>query len=70
MALGDRQGEATAIFFDEFPTYRYVATLPYWLGRAQAGLGMTDAATENFNLFLSQRAADDPLANDARQRLE
>jgi len=70
MALGDRQGEATAIFFDEFPTYRYVATLPYWLGRAQAGLGMTQDARDNFNLFLARRPYGGPLAEDARQQLE
>jgi tetratricopeptide (TPR) repeat protein len=70
MALRDRQGEATAIFLDELPTYRYVATLPYWLGRAQAGLGMTQDAGHNFKLFLSRRPYGGPLAADARQRLE
>ena len=35
-----RKGEATALFLDDIPTYRYLAPLPYWLGRAQEGMGM------------------------------
>jgi len=68
-AAGDRQGEATALFLDDLPTYRYMATLPYWTGRAQAELGMTDAAAENFSRFVARRPAGGPLADDARQRL-
>ena len=29
-----RSGEVAAIFLDDVPTYRYLAPLPYWLGRA------------------------------------
>ena len=68
-AASDRQGEATALFLDDLPTYHYIATLPYWQGRAQAELGMTEAATENFATFLSRRPAGGPLADDARQRM-
>ena len=68
-AAHDRHGEATAAFLDDLPTYRYAATLPYWQGRAQTELGMTDAAIENFNTFVARRPAGGPLADDARQRL-
>ncbi len=40
MALKERHGEATALFLEDLPSYRYAATLPYWLARAQDGLGM------------------------------
>ena len=66
----DRHGEATAVFLDDLPSYRYMATLPYWQGRAQAELGMSAEAAENFNTFLSRRRAGEPLAEDARQRLQ
>lgn len=69
IAAGDRQGEATSIFLDDLPTYRYLATLPYWLGRAQGELGMTAAATENYTAFVARRPGGDPLADDARQRM-
>jgi len=69
-AAADRQGEATSIFLDDLPTYHYMATLPYWLGRAQAELGMTTEAAKNFNIYVARRPAGEPLAEDARQRLE
>jgi tetratricopeptide (TPR) repeat protein len=67
-----RRGEATALFFDDVPTYRYAAVLPYWLGRAQQGLKMGGAAA-SFEQFLRIRAgaaATDPLVIDARKRLD
>lgn len=70
MAAEARHGEATALFLDDLPTYRYAATLPYWLARAQDGLGMTADAQENYGRFIARRSGDDPLAGDARQRLE
>jgi tetratricopeptide (TPR) repeat protein len=63
-----RIGEATAIFLNDLPTWRYTSTLPYWLGRAQAELGMTQQAAANLDAFIRARPADDPLAQDARQR--
>ncbi len=36
----ERRGEASAIFLDDLPTYRYAAALPSWIGRAQQALGM------------------------------
>ena len=69
IASGDRQGEATSIFLDDLPTYRYLATLPYWLGRAQEELGMASVAAENYSAYISRRPNGDPLADDARQRM-
>jgi len=66
----ERRGEATAVFLDDLPTYRYMATLPYWLGRAQEGLGMAAEARENYTTFVGFRPEGDPLADDARQRLQ
>ncbi len=65
-----RRGEATAIFLNEIPSYRYIATLPYWLGRAQQELGMRDAAAANYKEYLDLRSSspDDPLVRDARIR--
>ena len=68
-AAAERRGEATAVFLDDLPTYRYFSPLPYWQGRAQMNLGMTDAAMRNFALFIERRPAEDPLAADARQRM-
>jgi tetratricopeptide (TPR) repeat protein len=65
-----RRGEATAVFLDDVPTYRYVVPLSYWLGRAHDGLGAREAATRNFNAYLGLRSpATDPLAKDAAARL-
>jgi hypothetical protein len=70
MLCEKRRGEATALFLNDLPTWRYMATLPYWLGRAQEGLGMTDAATTNFQKFLDTYQADDSLVQDAKIRLQ
>jgi tetratricopeptide (TPR) repeat protein len=65
-----RRGEATAIFLDDVPSVRYLATLPYWHGRAQEGLGLSAQAAANYKQFLSIRAAaDDALVKDARTRV-
>ncbi len=69
IAADNRQGEATSIFLDDLPTYRYLATLPYWLGRAQEKLGMKDMAAKNYTIFIARRPESDPLADDARQRM-
>jgi tetratricopeptide (TPR) repeat protein len=70
-AASKRRGEATALFFDDIPTYRYAAVLPYWLGRAQQGLNSA-GATASFEQFVRVRsaAAGDPLVEDARKRLD
>ena len=70
-ACQKRRGEATALFFDDRPTLRYLATLPYWLGRAQEGLGQAAPAKASYDAFLTLRkdAAADPLVQDARRRV-
>jgi tetratricopeptide (TPR) repeat protein len=66
----ERRGEATAIYLDDIPTFRYYAPLPYWLGRARE-MQKLDARSQ-FQEFLRIRQADaaDPLVEDARRRLE
>jgi tetratricopeptide (TPR) repeat protein len=70
-ACENRRGEATALFFDDIPTYRYTAVLPYWRGRAQEGMGQSAAAAASFEEFLKIRSAakNDPLVADAQKRL-
>ena len=70
-ACEKRRGEATALFFDDNPTVRYLATLPYWLGRAQEGLNMSAPAKAHYDAFLALKkdAAADPLVQDARRRI-
>jgi tetratricopeptide (TPR) repeat protein len=65
----DRQGEATAIFLDDLPSWRYTATLDYWLGRSQSALGMNDAAAANFHKFTARYATEHPLSVDAASRI-
>jgi tetratricopeptide (TPR) repeat protein len=65
----DRRGEASAVFLDDTPSYRFLATLPYWTGRAQEGLGMRAAAVENYQALLDRWSGDGSLPSDARQRL-
>jgi len=68
-AAQDRRGEATAVFLNDLPTYRYMSTLPYWIGRAQSELGMTHDARQNFNLFIARRPTGGAMADDARHRM-
>ena len=66
-----RRGEATALFLDDIPTFRMLAPLPYWQGRASEGAHAAAAARDYFNAYLALRgsAQGDPLAIDARKRL-
>lgn len=64
-----RRGEATAVFLDDIPSYRYMVPLSYWLGRAHDGLGARDAAQRHLRAYLSRRSpATDALAKDAEAR--
>jgi tetratricopeptide (TPR) repeat protein len=65
-----RRGEATAIFLDDVPSFRYVVPVYYWLARAQQALAIT-AAADNYKAFLTLRppATKDPLSVDAQRRL-
>jgi tetratricopeptide (TPR) repeat protein len=64
-----RRGEAMALFLDDFPTVRYYASVPYWLGRTRE-MRRLDPRTQ-YQDFLAIRgeAADDPLVKDAQRRL-
>lgn len=64
-----RRGEASAVFLDDTPTYRYMATMPYWQGRAQEALDIKAAAHENYRAFLARWETGGRLVEDARQRL-
>jgi tetratricopeptide (TPR) repeat protein/predicted RNA-binding protein YlqC (UPF0109 family) len=65
-----RRGEATSVFLDDIPSYRYMVPLSYWLGRAHDGLGARDAAARHFNHYLSLRSpTTDALAKDAAARV-
>jgi len=64
----NRIGDATSLFLDDRPTWRYTATLPYWFGRAEESLGMGEAAKDKYGTFLRIRPTG-PLADDARGRL-
>lgn len=66
-----RKGEASSIFLDDFPSYRYFAPVYYYLGRSQLGLN-SQAAKASYEKFLKiKERADpgDPLVADARKRL-
>jgi tetratricopeptide (TPR) repeat protein len=66
----ERRGEATALFLDDLPTFRYYALVPYWLGRAREMRGVDARAQYDEFLAIRGAAADDPLVIDARRRLE
>jgi tetratricopeptide (TPR) repeat protein len=55
-----RRGEASAIFLDDVPTFRYLAELPYWLARAKLDIGMRESASEDLKKFLELRPHGGP----------
>ena len=65
-----RRGEATALFLDDVPSWRYFPAALHALGRAQEGI-KSPAAADSFKAFLAIRgnAGGDPLVADARRRL-
>jgi tetratricopeptide (TPR) repeat protein len=67
-----RRGEAMSLFFEDVPTFRYLSPLPYWIARAQEGVGMRAQAAQNYDTFLATRRAapNDPLVVDAQRRLQ
>jgi tetratricopeptide (TPR) repeat protein/tRNA A-37 threonylcarbamoyl transferase component Bud32 len=66
----ERRGEATAIFLDDLPTFRYLAPLPYWLGRAREASKLDPRSQYEAYLAIRGGAAQDPLVVDAKRRLE
>jgi Flp pilus assembly protein TadD/tRNA A-37 threonylcarbamoyl transferase component Bud32 len=70
-ACQKRIGEASDVFLDDWPTFRYTVPLKYWLARAQDGLGLADSAARGYQAYLELRGsvAGDPLAADARKRM-
>jgi tetratricopeptide (TPR) repeat protein len=66
-----RIAEASSLFLDDMPTWRYAATLMYWKARAHEAIDMRTPAVKGYQAFLVLRPAptDDPLAMDARRRM-
>jgi tetratricopeptide (TPR) repeat protein len=65
-----RRGEGVGEVDATGPSLRYVALVPYYMGRAKEGLGNPDAAG-SYRAFLAQQHGDDPdpLTADARRGL-
>ena len=69
-ACAKRKGEATAVFLDDAPSFRYFPLVYYYQGRAREGLHRPDAA-ESYKAFIAIKAkadAGDPLVADALKR--
>jgi tetratricopeptide (TPR) repeat protein len=65
-----RQGEATSVFFNDLPSYRYLPPVYYYLGRAQEGL-KSPAAKGSYETFLliKEKGEEDWMVEDARRRV-
>ena len=66
-----RRAEALSVFLMDFPTFRYLDTLDYYMGRALEGSG-SPAAKEYYQKFLDIKANTDPgnpLVSDTQKRL-
>lgn len=65
-----RRGEATSVYFNDLPTYRYLPPVYYYLGRAQEGL-KSPAAKDSYETFLliKEKGEADWMVEDARRRL-
>ena len=67
-----RVGETADLMFVNSATLRYLPPLYFWTARAQAGVGTTAAAMDNFRKFVALRTdsdASDPLIAAARRAL-
>jgi tetratricopeptide (TPR) repeat protein/tRNA A-37 threonylcarbamoyl transferase component Bud32 len=67
-----RQGEAMAIFLNDLPSFRYLDSLYYYIGRSKEGMGIP-GFSEAYQKFLKIKENEDwgdPLIKDARKRLE
>jgi len=64
-----RQGEASALYLDEAPTFHLFPPVYYYLGRVREGL-KSPTAPESYKTFLSIQAnGAGPLVADARKRV-
>jgi tetratricopeptide (TPR) repeat protein len=69
-ACEKRKGEATSVFLDDVPSFRYFPQVYYYRGRVQEGM-KSAAAGESYKAFLAIKAKADPsdaLVADARRR--
>ena len=67
-----RQGEATAVYLDDVPTWRMIAPVYYYQGVARTALRSTAGAAEAFKTFVAFKDGGDEqnaLVADARKRL-
>jgi tetratricopeptide (TPR) repeat protein/predicted Ser/Thr protein kinase len=66
-----RRGEATAVFLDDEPSYRYLPPVYYYQGRAREGL-KSPGAVDSYKAFVAikEKADPDPLVADARKRAQ
>lgn len=69
-AAKSRRGEASAVFLDDVPTFRHLATLPYWTALAEVEIGMTEAARENLEKYIALRPNGGRYLTDARERMQ
>jgi len=66
-----RSGEAASLFLNDFPSFRYLPPLYFYLGRTQEGFSK-EAASASYNKFLKIKEKDDgsdPMVKEARRRL-
>jgi len=67
-----RNGEATAVYLDDVPTWRLMAPVYYYRGVARAALKSTSGASEAFRTFVEFKSGGDEnsaLVADAQKRL-
>jgi eukaryotic-like serine/threonine-protein kinase len=66
-----RRGEATAVFLDDNPSYHLLPDVYYYQGLARQGL-QSPGAADSYKAFLGfkEKAQNDPLVEDARNRLK
>jgi serine/threonine protein kinase/tetratricopeptide (TPR) repeat protein len=64
-----RKGEAASVFLNDLPSFRYLPSVYYYLGRAQEGLE-SDAASTSYQRFLQikEKGDGDWMLEDARRR--
>jgi tetratricopeptide (TPR) repeat protein/predicted Ser/Thr protein kinase len=69
-ACEKRKGEATSVFFDDVPSFRYYPQIHYYRGQVQEGLKSPDSAAlfQNFLTIKAKAEAGDPMVEDARKR--